>query len=433
MSESGGPNVEALAPLDEALEENRRLQALVDSFGLLNRSLDIDVVLNNTLVRASDLMHAEIASIALINEDRTELVFLESTDPQWDKLKNFSVPLGKGIAGNVATTGATVRVANVQNDPRFYEKIDKQLQQKTETYICTPLIADGVVVGTMQFMNRVDRRPFTLQDEKLVEGFARQAALAIQNAKLHQIALKQKAIDAEMVLCAEIQRKLFPTALPALAGYEFYGASAPAREVGGDYYGFVPRANGALDAVVADVSGKGISASMMVSEFHSACHLLGLAYPDLASLTLALNRHLAESLVTGRFITAFFGRLRPGEVEFEYVLAGHNPPLLIAPDGAVRELERSGPVLGLGPHLKFEARRARLEPGELLVAFSDGYPEVHNAAGDLFSEERLYPLLAELRALPLAEIHRRLDDAVDEFREGHPFPDDRTLLIVRRT
>ncbi|MBX7057968.1 MAG: SpoIIE family protein phosphatase [Leptospirales bacterium] len=415
----------------EMEEELFRLRALVDSFALLNASLDLDVVLKNTLRRACELMRAEVGSIALINEERTDLIFLESTDPQWDKLKQISVPIGQGIAGSVAKTGKTVRVDDVHNDPRFYEQIDRKLGHKTQTYICTPLIVESIIIGTAQLMNRMDGQAFTEGDEELLEGFAHQAALAIQNAHLHQVKLRQKSIDAEMSLCSEIQNKLFPAAMPSFAGYEVLGGSKPAREVGGDYYGFRPARSGALDCIIADVSGKGISAAMLVSEFHTGYQLLNEVEPTLTGLANRLNKHLLESLVTGRFITCFVARIQPQSGEVEYLLAGHTPPVILRHDGGMEELERTGPVLGLTA-FEFSTGRCQLGPGDLLASYSDGYSDVHNGGGELYGEDRINALLRQWRDLPLPDVIPRLDATLDVFREEQAFPDDRTLLLIRR-
>ncbi|MCB1324529.1 MAG: SpoIIE family protein phosphatase [Leptospiraceae bacterium] len=412
-------------------DENLRLRGLVESFTLLNSSLELDEVLLNTLHTAQRLMKAKIGSIALINPERTHLVFVESTDPNFDRLKNFSVPLGKGIAGHVAESGKTVRVADVSKDERFYEKIDQAMQQRTESYICAPLIVDGTLIGTAQLMNRLDGQSFSESDETLMEGFARQAALAIHNAQMHSLKLRQKAIESEMGLCADIQKQLFPKETPALPGYELYGFSTPAREVGGDYYGYVSHSDNTTDIVVADISGKGIAASLMVSEFHTGYQLLSQRESNLLDAVNLLNAHLVDSLVVGAFITCFAGRVNPATGQIEYVLAGHNPPFWIHADGSSVELERTGMFLGL-ERLPFRSLEIKLEPGDLLAVFSDGYPETKNMEEDLYGEERMLKLLTAHRNDPLSEIHTLLEAEMDIFRAGAPYPDDRTLVLLRR-
>lgn len=424
-----GPSIGPIAR--DPREEARRLRALVHSFELLNSSLDLDTVLETTLATAASLLNARIASIALINDAGTHLEFVKSTDPNFAALKTLEVPIGEGVAGQVARSGHTEIVADMRSDPRFYQKIDEALGQTTESYICAALVVESKIIGTAQVMNRADGRPFEEEDARLLEGFARQAALAIQNARLHGLRLRQRAIQMEMELCAEIQSKLFPSRIPEFEGFELYGFSAPSREVGGDYYSFVPMADDALDAVIGDVSGKGISAAMVVSEFHTGYHILAQRGLPLNELSEKLNAHLVDSIVTGRFITAFAARLRPCYDRVEYVLAGHPSPFVMRGDGSVERLERTGIVFGL--QRKPYGRGAfELRSGDLLVAFSDGYPEAANPAEELFEEERMLQTLRGYRDAPLDEIRLALDNAIDDFRGEQVLPDDRTLVLVRR-
>ncbi|MEQ9363342.1 MAG: PP2C family protein-serine/threonine phosphatase [Leptospirales bacterium] len=426
----------AAASADATLEqENHRLRALLASFALLNSSLELDTVLKNTLTTACDLMSASIASIALINNEGTELEFLESNDPNFDKLKSLSVPLGQGVAGTVAISGKTERIKDIHNDSRFYQEIDRALGQTTSSYLCTPLIVEDGIIGTLQIMNR---RPelqqgatFTAEDEPLVEGFARQAALAIQNAKLHQLKLQQRAFDLEMQVCAEIQANLFPRRVPEVPGFELYGASVPAQQVGGDYYSFVKRPDGTCDVVLADVSGKGLPASLIVSDFHTGYQLLVQLEDPIEVSFNKLNAHLNETLVTGKFITVFAVRITPGLDRLEYVVAGHPPPYVIRENGEIEELRRTGPVLGL-LDVPFTKGEIEMYPGDILLAFSDGFSEVHDIQEELYGEDRMAKFVQEFRTESLGSIHERLKQDVDRFRDEVPLPDDMSINLIRR-
>ena len=419
--------------LSGALEsENLRLKGLVHAFSQLNTSLDLEAVLLNTLQTATGLMSAEIGSIALIDEKSRTLSFVESTDPNFQKLKEMRVPIGEGIAGNVALTGIPVRVADVREDRRFYAMIDEKIGQKTSSYMCVPLKVNNKITGTMQIMNRIDGKSFGAEDEELLLRFADQAALAIHNARLHRIQLEQKAIESELRVCAEIQAKLFPEAMPSLPGYELFGTSEPNRQVGGDYYNFCRRADQSCDVIIADVSGKGLAAALMVSELHTGVHLLGQLDRPLHEGISILNNHLHESLITGKFITLFAGRIYPDEQQIDYVLAGHPPPILIAADGSRRELERTGPVLGIGP-FTFQSAQTRLAPGELLVAFSDGFSEAVDPDGQFFEEEGIYRTALSVRNEPLQTVGETLKSECLAFCRGQPTADDMTLLLIRRT
>lgn len=420
-----------MATLEELQLENHRLRSLTNSFYLLNSSLDLQTVLKNTLTQATELMNAETGSIALINDEQTHLVFVESTDPNFSMLKQITVPIGKGIAGAVAASGRPERIDDVSRDSRFYGQVDEKMGHRTQAYLCVPLMVNQEIIGTAQIMNRKDGSVFTKDDEDLMQGFARQASLAIQNARMHAILLKQKAIESELGICSEIQRKLFPESTPDLPQYELFGQSSPCREVGGDYYGYFARPDGSVDLVVADVSGKGLPAALLVSELHTGLRMLDGLAPDLESAVNSLNRHLAASIVIGRFIGVFLLRLWPHTGEAEYVLAGTPPPLVVRADGSEFELETTGPVLGL-PRAVYRTIRFQLQPGDLMLAYSDGYSEAMGPDDELFGEERLRLLTREWAGMPLQRLAFEIDQVVNQHRSGRAANDDSTLLILRR-
>jgi sigma-B regulation protein RsbU (phosphoserine phosphatase) len=409
--------------------ELERLRALTESFALLSSSLDLKTVLRNTLARASELTRAKIASIALVNEEGTHLIFLESTDPAFDRLKELSVPVGQGIAGSVARTGQPVRVADVHQDPRFYGKIDAEMGGTTQSYLCVPLIVRQQIIGTAQLMNRTDGVSFSEQDEELMVQFGAVASQAIYNARAHEIMLKQQAIDTELEVCAEIQAKLFPGAPPSFPGFEISGKTIPCREVGGDYYTYIMRKDSTCDVVIADVSGKGLAAALMVSELHSGFHLVSPLPYDLESAINIVNQHLISSFIEGKFVTMFCARLEQNG-EMQYMACGHDPPFVIR-RGTLLRLEPTGMVLGMpGSHLS--SARFTLEPGDLVVAFTDGYSEAMNAQSEQLTEDRIAAVALELAGRPLAEIAEQIDAETRAHRNGVPAADDATLLLFRR-
>lgn len=415
---------------DKINRENKNLKALVQSFYEVNTSIDLDTVLDSTLKQASELMNAEICSIALLNDDADYLDFVKSTDPNFTKLKKLSVPVNKGLAGHVARTGKTIRVDDVHNDERFYGKIDEAMKQTTTAYICTPLIVQGKVIGTAQLMNRKDGGAFLASDALLLEGFAHQAALAIHNANMHKVMLQQKVVDAEMGICSDIQKALFPKQTPDISGFHLLGMSQPARAVGGDYYTYVYNQDGSYDVVIADISGKGVSAALMVSEFHTGYHLLAQQGYELNVLYDHLNAHLLESLPTGHFITSFAMRVSPDTSKINYILAGHNPPIVLKGKETF-ELERTGVFLGLGEQ-PFTQKSFTLEKGDLITAFSDGLPEARNANFDLFEERRIEEALKQCGEYKIEGLKNELLMRLDVFRGEEPLPDDLTLVLMRR-
>lgn len=412
-------------------KERQRLHALVQSFEMLNSSLELDIVLTRTLEQAVALMEAEMGSIALLDEENSHLVFVQSTDPNFSKLKQMKVPLDKGIAGYVARSGESVRVEDVSSDDRFYSRIDESLKHQTKTYLCVPLVVNETVIGTAQLINRLDGGVFSIEDQDLFIGFARQAAIAIQNARLHRVLMKQQAMDSELRVCNEIQTNLYPREVPVLAGFQLFGQTIPCKEVGGDYYTFIPRSDGSLDVVIADVSGKGVSAAMLVSEIHTGIQLLSRLSDSLSATVEHLNNHLLDTIITGKFITFFIARLHPEQDRFEYINAGHPSPFLIRSDGRVEELENTSPFLGFRA-VEMKSRWAQVFSGDTVLSFSDAYSESRNSAGDLFGEEKIAKVGLQNKEKPLEKIAEALQQKTKEHREGKAADDDATLVFFRR-
>jgi sigma-B regulation protein RsbU (phosphoserine phosphatase) len=184
--------------------------------------------------------------------------------------------------------------------------------------------------------------------------------------------------------------------------------------------------------VLADVSGKGLPAAMIVSDLHAAIRLLSPLSRSPETLIGSLAEHLRSSLPGNKFVTLFAARVAADGPWIDYVVAGHPAPFLVAPDGRLSRLEPGGPVLGVMPG-RWTRHRVEMTPGSLLVAFTDGYSEAASPAGDELGEAAVGELVAGSAEYPLAEISSRLAAAADALRDGAPAQDDATLLLVRRT
>ncbi len=418
-------------------EKVHRLQSLVESFASVNASLDLKTVLVNTLKTATKLMDAETGSIALLDKEYMRLRFVESTDPDFEKLKTLYVPFGKGIVGTVAQSGQSMRLEDIHADSRFYEKIDQEMRHTTGAYICAPLLVHEQVIGTAQVMNPRHKKVFSQSDVELLEGFAHQAALAIENARAHELQLKQQSIDAEMQLCAELQTSFFPQEQPRLQGLEYYGCSLPAKEVGGDYYNYFQYDKNCMDIILADIAGKGLPAALLVSQLHTSYQLLANPCKPLAQTALELNNFFCSTLVQGRFLTAFIARIYQDREELEYVLAGHPSPFLLraACDPSYASAEafvRTGPMIGFKSDHPPQVKKISFLPGDLIVAFSDGYSEAQNSRGEFWGEELLYRVIQEHRKESLRNIHNLIDKDLLLFQEEPNLRDDATILMLRR-
>jgi serine phosphatase RsbU (regulator of sigma subunit) len=265
----------------------------------------------------------------------------------------------------------------------------------------------------------------------LVEEFLR--ASAEEELRL-QVAEQQAArFEMELSHAREMQRSLLPPAVPVVKGYELSGLNLPCGTVGGDYYDFIPYADGRIALLVSDASGKGFSAALMMTSLQARVHMLAESMPEPAPAVAALNRTLAARYPQGGFVTLFYAVLDPPTGWLSYANAGHNYPVLVRPKGGVEMLTATGLPLGIVGSSEYETHRVQLEVGDTLCLYSDGVTEVQRRDGeDEFGEGQLVQYLAENQQQPLEEAISQLAQYLRAWSAQPSFCDDFTMVLVRR-
>jgi sigma-B regulation protein RsbU (phosphoserine phosphatase) len=264
--------------------------------------------------------------------------------------------------------------------------------------------------------------------------------LAFENRRLtERIAAEVAGRDRtnrELDLAREVQQRLFPQTCPPIPGLDYAGACRPALGVGGDYYDFITLSDTELGIAIGDVSGKGISAALLMATLRAYVHgQTRHRVTDLAKAMVNLNRLVYESSPANRYATFFYAQYDSATHLFEYVNAGHNPPLVIGTRSgrqAVLRLDASGPVIGLMPDCSYVQQSVTLEDGDVLVLFTDGITEAMNVAGEEWGEERLTRAIEAAAALPARELIDHVMRASDEFVGGAAQYDDITLIAAQR-
>ena len=246
-----------------------------------------------------------------------------------------------------------------------------------------------------------------------------------------QLAVEQQALQSEMLVASSIQRRLFPSVVPPVAGLDVAGTSIPSREIGGDSYDYLHWGDGLLVSV-ADVSGKGVPAALLMSNLQAG--LRGQAHrPTALGHVLAeLNELILASTDPGRFITLAIALVDPAANRLIYANAGHNPPIIRRRNGAVEFLRTSGLLLGVVPEAQYEETSAVFAPGDTLVLYTDGVVEAQDARGAFYGDERLAELVARVDGLDARAIRDRIVDSVNDFVEDEGPGDDLTVVVVRR-
>lgn len=258
--------------------------------------------------------------------------------------------------------------------------------------------------------------------------------LTVKRRELAEVVRVQRdQLAREIQLAAEVQQRLLPRQAPQMPGYEVAGQMQAARTIGGDYYDFIQLSDGDLGLVVADVSGKGVAAALLMPSVEMALRLGAERAAKPPELVATLNQHFLEFTDAARYVTLFYAKLHAAERVLEYTNAGHLPPLLVRSNGSEMWLEGGGTVVGLISEAEYTSRSVLLLPGDVLVLYTDGLTEAENPAGKEFSRRRLLSCVQQDRMRSAEEILTGLHGSVAEFVGAGQLSDDLTLVVLKVT
>jgi sigma-B regulation protein RsbU (phosphoserine phosphatase) len=296
--------------------------------------------------------------------------------------------------------------------------------------LAVPLAAGVRVEGVLAIGERASQTPFSEEDRDFAQTLARQGLAALESARLNRLRVEKERQDRELQIAREIQRGLFPPRCPEVTGFEVAAESRSCYEVGGDSYDWIPLGGDRLALVIADVSGKGTPASILMASVHAYVQALaGTAAP--AAVVERLNHFLFARTQASRFVTLFYAELDTLSGRLAYVNAGHIPPYRIARDGTVSRLAEGGPALGLLDQASFEVGQVSLEPGDTVAMVTDGVTEANSPDEREFGDERVCEALRALSGASAAALLEGLISAVTEWAGEAGCSDDLTALILR--
>jgi serine phosphatase RsbU (regulator of sigma subunit) len=310
--------------------------------------------------------------------------------------------------------------------------------------IAVPLRTKSEIFGVLLLSAPADREGYDLVERQLLQNCAEQFALMIENARLTDRVVEQEKLRRDLALAAEVQKRLLPERPPATSIGTLAAASLPARSVGGDYYDFIDVGDHRLGIALADVSGKGVAAALIMSVVQASLRVISSeGDASLPQLVAKMNRFLHRSTGANSYATFFYAEMDERTRQLRYVNAGHNPPYLVRsnaqqPNGApvdlvssIDELSTGGAVIGLFPQMHYAEGTVDLRAGDLLVAFTDGVTEALNTRDEEFGEERLKALLCRVAHLSAHEISARISDELKTWIEGAVQHDDLTFIVMK--
>jgi phosphoserine phosphatase RsbU/P len=347
------------------------------------------------------------------------------------ELTGEEIKISRSISEKVISEGTSVLTSDAMHDPRFQDR-QSIVVSHVRSIMAVPLAMGEEVIGMIYVDNPYATNRFTEDDLLVLTTIASVAAIKIENARLIEERIEKKRMEEELKVASEIQLRLHPVSPPRIPGYDMIGISFPCREIGGDYYDFIQRKNGNLILALGDVSGKGIGAALLMSSLHAALRAQAQTGLGPAEIITEVNSYIFESSPENKFLTLFCAELDPNTGLLQYSNAGHNPPILICSDNRVVKLETGGLPVGIINDIHYEAGSILMEPGDVLVIYSDGISDSVNEKDEDFGEQRLIDVVAKYRNRNASQLRDRIDEALTQFVGQAPPVDDTTIMIVKR-
>ncbi len=409
--------------------QNAQLAALHELALDLTSALDLDEVLRRVAEMVQALSGSAHAHLFLYDPERNELRLAASHWSSVQKVVELQ-PRHAGITYTVARTGQPEFIEDTAQHPA-YAHVPPEL--KPGALACLPLVKAGRILGTLN-LGYWEPHSFNPETRSFLDLIARNAAIAIENARLYQLAIDKARMEHELRVARQVQASLIPRDVPHLTGWDFAALWQPAHIVSGDFYDFVPISQSpAQGMLIGDVSDKGMPAALFMVLVRSTIRASIMTECCPADFIAHANRLICADTANGMFVTLCYAQFNPLTGELVYVNAGHNPPLLLrkAEDRFV-ELTRTGMALGVDESGQFEQLAEQLDPGDLLVLYTDGVTDATDTQEREFGKARFRQVILNQRQATAQEMVTAAQDALREFVGAAPQFDDIAVVVVKR-
>ncbi|HSS20128.1 MAG TPA: GAF domain-containing SpoIIE family protein phosphatase [Pyrinomonadaceae bacterium] len=411
-----------------------KLRMLLDITKKISRSLDLQEVLNLVMDTLDSLIPYDAAGIFVVkcNDDPASTaedpcVFQAEAVRGYDieELTHLHLKLGEGLIGQVAVTGEPITSHDVRKNPIYVNA-----RSETRSEMVAPIISNTEVIGVFD-LESDELNAYSEDDLQVLLLLASQVAIIIEKVMLHEQLIEKKRLEGQLEVARQVQLELLPAKDPQLDGYDISAYNFPTEEVSGDYYDWVKIYDDQIGLVIADVSGKGVPAALLMAflraSLRAATHIGYSPHISMAKV----NYLLWESIERNQFVTAFYGTLDVANRTLSYANAGHNPPLLLKENGDYRFIDRGSVPLGMFRETRYHEYYLTTEPGDLLVLYTDGATEAQNAEGEEFGRERLAQAVKANRQLRARDLVTAIHTEVISWTDGLGATDDVTFFVIK--
>ena len=417
-------------------DENRRLKHAVEELSVLNElaraigaSLDPQEIIGTIVRKSLRAVNAEQGVIHLVD--------IHAVDPMKTLVREMSTSrehehfrINQTLVGWMQLNKKALLMNSPRTDPRFS---GMKWDESIRSLLCVPLMIKSELKGVLTVYNKKENQQFTDDDQRMLAIIAAQSAQVIENARLNEREKQLLKMQEELRLAARIQSELLPKSVPSIAGYDIAGKSIPAQSVGGDYFDFITIDEDHLALCLGDVSGKGLPASLLMSNVQATLRSHALMGLTAKECTIRSNRLLFRSTSAEKFVTLFFAVLDVRGHTLSYANSGHEHPMVYTAEGALARLSTGGIMLGMFEDFPFQADSVVLKGGDVMVVFSDGVTEAMNEDRDQFGDARLQEVILAHRGESASSLIESIMSAVKTHAGAAPQMDDITLLVVKRS
>lgn len=422
-------------PRAQGLTTTDKLRMLLDITKKISRSLDLQEILNLVMDTLDSLIPYDAAGIFILSgasqgpvdsNDQARVFHTEAVRGyDIDELSDLHLKLGEGIVGNVALTGQSRISPDVREDPLYINA-----REKTRSEMVAPIISNDEVIGVFD-LESDELDAYGSDDLEVLKLLASQVAIIIEKVMLHEQLIEKKRLQGQLEVARQVQLELLPPSDPKLEGFDISAYNFPTEEVSGDYYDWVQIYDDQIGLVVADVSGKGVPAALLMAflraSLRAATHIGYSPHISMAKV----NYLLWESIERNQYVTAFYGVFDASSKTLSYTNAGHNPPLLLDAQGNGEFLDRGNIPLGIFHDTRYHEYYLTLEPNELFVLYTDGVTEAANLEGEEFGRVRLAESVKAARHLSAKELIAMVQKDVLAWTQGQGANDDITFFVIK--
>ncbi|MBI5021443.1 MAG: SpoIIE family protein phosphatase [Ignavibacteriales bacterium] len=416
-------------------EENQQLRKAIEELSLLNElsrvinsTISLDVVIENIIKKSVKAIHANQGMITLIDEinPNSMFTFIRSVD---SGLNHKQFHLNQNILGWMMIHKTPLVANKFQSDPRF---IGIKTEEKIESLLCSPLLVKNRLIGILAVFDKNGNGEFTSDDTRLLTIIASQSAQVLENARLYEQEKNKQALEKEFVAAREVQMSLLPKQLPEIKNFELAAATIPAKEVGGDFYDIIKINDSLFEIILADVSGKGLSAALLATLGKGILCSQVMQHRSALTQLEQSNTILRGSIQRKSFITLLLAVVRPDDGSVSIFNVGHCYPILYtAENDTIEMLSVKGTALNLTDKIKCEERLIMMKKNDCLLIYSDGVSEAQNLTMEFFGEERILNLLKNNANQKAETIVQKINDEVKLFCKGVSQTDDITMVVLK--